>query len=131
MAFYHSGEFLKYEAILKCPFAHPTVAFRSEIVETFYDESLPVLEDYNLWLDLLFTKNIKGANLGQVLLRHRKHPQNTSKTNKLFVDVEINMKLKFFKSILTNTDYDVSKLNWELINEFILITNRSLKGPIY
>ena len=60
MAFYHSGEFLKYEAILKCPFAHPTVAFRTKIIENekFYDEALPVLEDYNLWLDLLISKNI-------------------------------------------------------------------------
>ena len=56
MALYHSGEFLKYQTILKSPFAHPTVAFRTKIVPVefnLYDEKLPVLEDYGLWFDLI------------------------------------------------------------------------------
>lgn len=78
---YHSHDMLvKYHSIYSCPFAHPTVVFRASSLDKIplYDPNEKHMEDYKLWLDLLFSHpNIKVHNIGQVLLKHRKHKSST------------------------------------------------------
>lgn len=100
MSICQTGEFLKYQSLLKCPFAHPTVVFRaSRITKKLYDENYALLEDYGLWLKLIHDEQFKYANLGQVLLKHRKHLGNTSKMNKKSKFENV-MKEKYISQVL-------------------------------
>ena len=98
----------------------------SSITDTLYDESYKILlEDYALWLKSIFDLDLKYANIGQILIKHRKHGTNTSKRVN-----EINLaesKLKaLYLSKLTSKE-----ISTEVAQEFVLITNRALKGPLY
>ncbi len=62
------------------PFAHPTVIIRKEVLEKNnlrYAENI-IAEDYNLWAKLLLVTN--AANLPQILLHYRRHPNSITKT---------------------------------------------------
>ena len=67
---------MKYNSLFSCPFAHPTVVIRVQSLDKIvaYDPSELQMEDYKLWIDLLFHHpSVKFHNIGQVLLKHRKH----------------------------------------------------------
>jgi len=72
-------EILKYQSLLYCPIYHPTIMFRKKIIHKIVYRT-PLLEDYDLWLRLLHEDpdGPKFGNLGEVLLRLRKHPKNRS-----------------------------------------------------
>mgnify|MGYP002631745679 CR=1 FL=1 len=79
------------------------------------------MEDYELWLRLMQT-NLTFSNIGQVLLKYRKHETNTSKS--VGNEAEIELKLKHFNHM----GFEVTP---ELVSEFIMITNRNLKEGVY
>lgn len=75
---------LEHEAIrpamlFYCPLAHPTLMFRSELVDQgllCYDDAFRHAEDYHLWSRLLL--QTRAANLPDVVLDYRLHPQQVS-----------------------------------------------------
>ena len=57
-----------------CPFAHPTVMIRRNLLEEFglrYDPSAKAVEDFDLWNRLLV--HTRGANIPENLLHYRLH----------------------------------------------------------
>ena len=93
---------IKFNMLFHCCLAHPTVMFRvsslgNKIVYNTEDPDVRAFEDYELWLRLIHSQNPpKFANIGTVLLLHRKHGANTSKA--IPIESEIPMKV----NILTN-----------------------------
>jgi hypothetical protein len=74
LTFPTSPEDVRAFALFNCPFAHPTVMFRRELFlqrELFYDVTYYPTEDYDLWSRAL--RELRGANLPNVLLRYRRH----------------------------------------------------------
>ncbi|MDE9519629.1 glycosyltransferase [Xenorhabdus bovienii] len=67
--------------IFDCPFYHPTVMMRKDILlnlNPIYPEDYKKAQDYGLWVKLFLTsinKNYKFINLPDVLLRYRTHPE--------------------------------------------------------
>jgi glycosyltransferase involved in cell wall biosynthesis len=62
------------------PFAHPTIAIRSEIAKRLlYDKNFLHCEDYELWFRI--AKQSKVNNLPDKLMQYRVHSQNTSLRN--------------------------------------------------
>lgn len=62
-----------------CGVYHPAVMMRSSILEQyglFYDSSLSMAEDYDMWRQILLYA--KGLNLGEVLLYYRRGDNNDS-----------------------------------------------------
>ena len=62
-----------------CPLAHPALMFRRELLDRGlirYDEAFRHAEDYHLWSRLL--RQVKAANLPQVVLDYRLHAQQVS-----------------------------------------------------
>ncbi len=51
--------------------AHPTVMARKNVLMEGYDIKYPSSEDYELWSRLAFEKNVRFANLADVILRYR------------------------------------------------------------
>jgi glycosyltransferase involved in cell wall biosynthesis len=57
--------------------AHPTVMFRKDVVIRWvggYNESMPPVEDYDLWVRLMASPEVRFAALAEALLRYRTHP---------------------------------------------------------
>jgi len=78
--YFTEHEELKAKLLFNTCFAHPTVVFRTSILKNGkfrYDEADKGAEDYGLWVSLV--DEIKLANLGEVLLNYRVHPENMSK----------------------------------------------------
>ncbi|GAB3649048.1 glycosyltransferase family 2 protein [Ramlibacter alkalitolerans] len=62
-----------------CPLAHPALMFRRELVDQGlfrYDDAFKHAEDYHLWSRLLL--QVRAANLPDVVLDYRLHPQQVS-----------------------------------------------------
>lgn len=62
-----------------CPFAHPTVMLRRELLEdprVRYDLKASAVEDFELWTRLL--KITRGANLAETLLYYRQHEKSVT-----------------------------------------------------
>lgn len=75
----HSENLL--QLIDNCPFAHPSIMMRAEVLKKFniqYDSSYEPAEDYKLWTEV--SKFGKVANLSNKLLKYRIHENQT--TNK-------------------------------------------------
>lgn len=76
---YSSHAELKINSLFYCPFFHPSIMVKADIIKTApYDENYPRAEDYELWTRLL-RKN-PCANLNEVLLYYRMHPQQKTQT---------------------------------------------------
>lgn len=72
----HNDENMKKELLIRPPFAHPTVCFRRSFFEKvgFYDESLQVAQDYELWFRAA-AMGVTFANVPEYLYYYRK-PQS-------------------------------------------------------
>lgn len=58
--------------LFECCMAHPSLLLKKETVLTAgYDETIPVAEDYHLWLRLCTDKRVTFANLEKPLLHYR------------------------------------------------------------
>jgi hypothetical protein len=83
---------IRWRSLLNCPFAHPTVMMRHQILINNglnYDEQFKVTEDYNLWSYLL--KYTKGFNFNYPLLQYgvrdgivQTRPTTTVKRTRLY-----------------------------------------------
>lgn len=74
---------IRLEAIMRSPFAHPTVMIRKKILDKYnlqYSKEYLLLEDYKLWTDLL--NYTQGMNLPEVLLKYRSHLKSVTKRDK-------------------------------------------------
>lgn len=61
----------------KCPFYHPTVCVKSEILKSnLYCLNFEMVEDFELWIRIL--KSHKAANLPKRLIQYRKHASSIS-----------------------------------------------------
>lgn len=61
-------------------FAHPTVMMRRDVINLNsirYNADYKYIEDYQFWVEAAI-KNVKMANLDEVLLKYRQHPQQVS-----------------------------------------------------
>lgn len=64
-------------------FFHPAVMLRSEVYkQNLYDEKFLYSEDYELWIRLFFSKNIKGVNLKENLFAYRLFESQTSSVHR-------------------------------------------------
>lgn len=72
------GEYLQLYCLFNCPFFHPTLLFRKQVLEEHpYREDFTTAEDYELWSRIL--RWHKGANLNEILLHYRIHSSNNSR----------------------------------------------------
>lgn len=71
-----SDESIRAQLLWTSPFAHPTVMFRRGPVLKAggYDPTMPLSEDYDLWVRLAALPGWRFANLDMVLGRYRIHP---------------------------------------------------------
>lgn len=69
---------LRIELENRCAFCQPTVLIRNEafVLTGGYREILPQAEDYDLWLRII--EHFQCANLKQVVLKYRIHPNQVS-----------------------------------------------------
>ncbi len=61
-------------------FAHPTVMMLREVINLNnirYNADYKYIEDYQFWIEAAI-KNVKMANLDEILLKYRQHPQQVS-----------------------------------------------------
>lgn len=64
------------------PMAHPTLVIRREVLQTqsvLFDAAYPHVEDYELWTRLV--QVTRFANLPEVLLKYRIHPQQVGRVH--------------------------------------------------
>lgn len=67
-----------------CPLYHPSVMARAEIFKgNKYSSDFPNAEDYELWVRLVFEKNLKVANLSERLLLYRMTSEQVSAKNRV------------------------------------------------
>lgn len=72
-----NSEILPIYSLFYCPFVHPSVMIRTDILKNFYySEDFTASEDYELWTRILRT--YKGKNLAEALLQYRIHDNNSS-----------------------------------------------------
>ena len=71
------NEELHIEVLFDSIFAHPTVMLRTNIMLEVkgYDVTFPYAQDYDLWQRLAEKADVKFANLPDVLIRYRVHPE--------------------------------------------------------
>jgi glycosyltransferase involved in cell wall biosynthesis len=73
-----NGELL-FEMIDHCPFVHPAIMMRRDILERYnvkYDPAYEPAEDYKMWIEL--SKYGKIANIPEILIKYRVHENQTS-----------------------------------------------------
>jgi glycosyltransferase involved in cell wall biosynthesis len=74
---------IRWTALFYNPFAHPAIIFRRELVTEHalsYDPEFQKVEDYYLWSQML--RYTSAANLDDVLLLYRMHPESMSQVNR-------------------------------------------------
>jgi hypothetical protein len=77
---YHSHEDLLFDLINHCPFAHPTIMIKSEILkinQIHYDPNFEPAEDYEMWTRLSDYGRI--SNIPEILIKYRIHEHQTTK----------------------------------------------------
>lgn len=75
------GEYLRLYTLFNCPFLHPTLLFRKEVLEQHpYRLDYTTAEDYELWARILAQH--QAVNLPIPLLRVRIHAQKNAKRHK-------------------------------------------------
>ncbi len=85
-------------------FIHPSVLIRSEIYkENTYDKNFLYAEDYELWVRLVFSKEIKGENLKERLFEYRFFEKQTSS---VFRKEQIDSVQKIFTNYFNLSDKD-------------------------
>ena len=74
-------EEIEWTALFNCPFIHPTVMFRKQILlenNLLYRKEFTSAEDYDLWVQ--FLKYSRGFNFDQPLVNYRIHGKNVTIT---------------------------------------------------
>jgi glycosyltransferase involved in cell wall biosynthesis len=83
---------VKQTILYKNPLAHSSVLMRTAGIDHLkgYDESLPFLEDYDLWLRMAVMWKL--ANLPEFMTKYRKHQGNVTQ-EKILAMMKMNIKL--------------------------------------
>lgn len=85
-----------------CPVYHPTILGKSWVFkENPYSEDFVHIEDYELWVRLLFLKNVKISNIEEKLFFYRKSKSQISSENSLF---QLKSTEKIYKKYLKKED---------------------------
>lgn len=89
-----SVELLKCATYFTCPFVHPSVMIRANVMKNnLYDPGFPDVEDTELW-HRLSVQGCKMANIPRYLLKYRWHGENISAKNEDYV---ISVKKSIFR----------------------------------
>ena len=91
---------IKFNLLFSCCIAHPSIMFRVSTQPSLRyntkDQTFKAFEDYELWLRLTHQQNPPiFANIGSVLLYHRKHSSNAS--TGVPVEAEVPMKVQYLQ----------------------------------
>jgi glycosyltransferase involved in cell wall biosynthesis len=101
-------DFLKCKLLFTNNIAHPTVMIRKKVLENIKYEKYEHAEDYHLWVTL--SDKTKLANLPEVLLKYRQHPNQIS--NKFYRKQQATASRIMLKQInklnITPTDLEFS-----------------------
>ncbi len=123
-----------------CPFYHPTVMIRKDILlklGIIYPESYEKAQDYGLWTELFLTSinnNHKFINLPDILLKYRTHPNRNR--NEYFSEQEsyaAKSKLKLTRALGIDIDIEnIIKINSseKLSSNEVIYLNNILKTMI-
>jgi glycosyltransferase involved in cell wall biosynthesis len=100
-----SNEEINIVKYYNCPFLHPTVLIRREIIQTIkYNEEFNVIQDYELWFRIL--SYYKAINLKEYLLEYRVHSECITITSRFNREL---MYIRMFADNLTNNDILLSE----------------------
>ncbi|PXV64127.1 glycosyl transferase family 2 [Dysgonomonas alginatilytica] len=121
-------------------FAHPTVMMRRDVINLNnirYNADYTYIEDYRFWVEAAI-KNVKMANLEEVLLQYRQHPnQVTSQRAQEQLETKQRIKLEYLSHyfgenltsdelISVNRCFDIDLPSKILILDKLSKTNRRL-----
>ncbi len=98
---YENDTDLKVELIFSCPFAHPTVLIRTDIIHNRkirYNQDFKFAEDYELWTRLCNEGKMRNINLP--LLRYRKHANQVSEISAVKQQITANKIRKNYLQLL-------------------------------
>lgn len=89
---------IRLNMIFFCCLGHPTVMFKASKASQFtYSLDEELMEDYELWLRLSQTSQIRFANIGQILVCLRKHSDNLS--TGVPIEAEMSLKIRLLSQI--------------------------------
>lgn len=96
-----SDDGIRYMALYQCPFCHPSVMLRTEVIRKHrleFSHDYPHAEDYEFWLRAgRFTEM---HNIAEVLIRYRQHAESVSvKESNIQLDKSITIRKLFFQEI--------------------------------
>ncbi len=102
---YQSDEAIKIDMLFKCPFVHPSVMMRRDMVKQLkYDPISEKAEDYDLWVRAALA-GCKMFNVPEVLLKYRKH---TAQVSVVSADMQQSMteviRKKYWEHYFASTD---------------------------
>ena len=92
--------------------AHPTCLAKKKVFENLRYDEFKHIEDYALWLDIMFNTDFKMGNISEPLLKYREHSKQVSAINKKIQ--EKSMYQLFFSrvsSITSDVTYEMCNLH--------------------
>ena len=126
---------IKFNLLFSCCLAHPTVMFRAATQTSLNynttNQTFKAFEDYELWLRLTHQKDAPTfANIGSVLLYHRKHSTNAS--SGIPVEAEVPMKVQYLSEFyIEGSLRDQLATNPQITEEFIKVTGRQARSDTF
>jgi glycosyltransferase involved in cell wall biosynthesis len=96
-----TSEEIRYYSLFNSPFGHPTVMIRKSALSSFhgpYDPDFNMAEDYDLWCRIIDSQ--KTANLPEILLDYRIHPQQMSAQSSVQKKVADRIRLRQFRKMV-------------------------------
>ena len=102
-----SHEDIKVKLCFSNAFYHPTVMFKSKTLEeNNYDKNFEPAEDYDLWTKLVFKGKV--ANLNEILLNYRIHPNQISNYKKeIQLEAATISQMRMFQILLVNETINI------------------------
>jgi glycosyltransferase involved in cell wall biosynthesis len=111
-----------------CPFAHPTVIIRTEVIKRYnlnYREEYRVAEDYDLWWRV--AKITKLSNISDKLLSYRVHLEQESTANFLKQREKLlKSKIAFFNYLKINSSPENIQFTEKLFSDSLPYTPENL-----
>lgn len=124
---------IRYNMAFYCCLGHPTVMFKASRIKLiqYSLQDTDMIEDYELWLRLCLTTQLKFANMGQVLVCLRKHMDNQS--TGVPIEAEIPLKIRYLSTLLeSNSALSMMIQEIPLITEeFIRVTGRPVRADTF
>ncbi|MBN2754700.1 MAG: glycosyltransferase [Candidatus Goldbacteria bacterium] len=110
---------IKFKMLTENPFPQPGIMLRKKMFDRhnlrYKPECFPS-EDYELWERAI--RFIKGANIPEVLLKYRVHPQNASnKGQKKQIKVADDIRIRQLRKLLGKTNHETEEIFIRLVNK--------------